>query len=114
VRKSANGHATFEALEGDRSRVLGSLEFATVTRLLPVGSAAIDGGRAAVIDLGGVTGTDSAGLALLIEWLSVARTAKRSLRYENVPAQMRQLAHLSEVDELLLAGSSKPSEQVGS
>jgi phospholipid transport system transporter-binding protein len=114
VKKSANGHATFEALEGDRSRVLGSLEFSTVARLLPVGSAAIDGGRASVIDLGGVTGTDSAGLALLIEWLSVARAAKRSLRYENVPAQMRQLAHLSEVDELLLTGSSKLSEQLGS
>jgi phospholipid transport system transporter-binding protein len=104
VRK-ASGTATFESPEGERSRVIGLLGFGTVTRLLPVGAAAIEGGRAAVIDLGGVTGGDSAGLALLIEWLSVAKGAQRSVCYENVPTQLRQLAHLSEVDELLLAGA---------
>jgi phospholipid transport system transporter-binding protein len=77
------------------------LDFWTVTRLLPQGSAAIDGGKAAVIDLGGVTGSDSSGLALLIEWMSVAKDARRPLRYENVPAQLHQLALLSEVEELL-------------
>jgi phospholipid transport system transporter-binding protein len=105
VKKLANGSATFETPDGERSRVLGLLGFGTVTRLLPLGAAAIADGRATVIDLGGVTGADSAGLALLIEWLSVAKEAERSVRYENVPAQLRQLAHLSEVDELLLADS---------
>jgi ABC-type transporter Mla MlaB component len=66
------------------------------------GAAAIGSGDAAIIDLSGVTSSDSAGLALLIEWLSVAREAGRSLRYENVSAQIKQLAVLSEVDELLL------------
>jgi hypothetical protein len=33
----------------------------------------------------------------------VAKEARRSLRYENMPAQLHQLARLSEVDELLLA-----------
>src|SRR5579863_9653591 len=103
MSKSPSAGATFETLEGERSRVLGLLDFATVSALLPVGTAAIDGGRASVIDLGGVTGTDSAGLALLIEWLSVARGAKRPLHYENVPAQIHQLAILSDVDELLIA-----------
>jgi len=101
VRKSADGIAAFETLEGERSRVVGSLDFATVTKLLPLGTAAIDNGRAGVIDLSGVTCSDSSGLALLIEWLSVAKEARRSLRYENMPAQLHQLARLSEVDELL-------------
>jgi phospholipid transport system transporter-binding protein len=70
---------------------------------LPLGSAAIGNGQAAVIDLGGVTGSDSSGLALLIEWLSVARGVGRSLRYENMPVQLHQLARLSEVEELLIA-----------
>ena len=83
--------------------MVGSLDFATVTRLLPLGTTAIEAGHAATIDLGGVTGTDSAGLALLIEWLSVAKQARRSLRYENMPAQLHQLARLSEVDDLLNA-----------
>lgn len=95
--------ATFEPLDGERSRVVGLLDFATVTRLLPAGAAAIAAGKASVIDLCGVTGADSSGLALLIEWLSIAKQAEHPLRYENVPAQLHQLARLSEVDELLLA-----------
>jgi len=42
-------------------------------KLLPLGAAAIEGGHAAVIDLAGVKDSDSSGLALLIEWLSVAK-----------------------------------------
>jgi phospholipid transport system transporter-binding protein len=101
LKKAQDGVATFEALEGERSRVVGLLDFWTVTRLLPLGSAAIEGGKAAVIDLAGVAGSDSSGLALLIEWMSVAKDARRPLRYENVPAQLHQLALLSEVDQLL-------------
>ena len=95
--------ASFEVLAGDRARVEGSLDFATVAHLLQQGSAAIDAGRAAVIDLGGVTGSDSSGLALLIEWLSVAKQSAHALRFENMPAQLHQLARLSEVEELLAA-----------
>jgi len=93
--------AGFEALAGERSRVVGLLEFATVAALLPLGSAAICEGRAAVIDLTAVAGSDSAGLALLIEWLSVAKDAGRSLRYENIPTQLKQLARLSDVESLI-------------
>jgi phospholipid transport system transporter-binding protein len=103
-RHSGNGlqNASSEALEGDRSRVSGSLHFTTVSALLPLGTDAIDSGRAAVIDLAGVTGSDSSGLALLIEWLSVAKGAGRALRYDNIPSQLHQLARLSEVEELLV------------
>ena len=103
MKNARDGNATFESLDGERSRVVGSLEFATVARLLPLGTAAIEGGHAAVIDLAGVTASDSSGLALLIEWLSVAKEARRSLRYENMPAQLHQLADLSEVEGLFVA-----------
>jgi phospholipid transport system transporter-binding protein len=99
---NAQQDAAFEVLDGDRSRVTGSLHFTTVTALLPEGVAAIDGGRAAVIDLANVTSSDSSGLALVIEWLSVAKAAGRPLRYENIPSQLQQLARLSEVEELLV------------
>ena len=100
MKKNIDGKATFEALEGERSRVVGSLEFATVAKLLPLGTTAIEGGQAAVIDLAGVTDSDSSGLALLIEWLSVAKATQRSLHYENMPKQLHQLAGLSEVEGL--------------
>jgi len=93
--------AVFELQEGERSSVNGVLHFTTVTSLLSEGSEAIGNGRAAVIDLAGVKDSDSSGLALLIEWLSVARASRHSLRYENIPAQLHQLARLSEVEELL-------------
>ena len=101
MKEDTRDAASFESLGGERSRVTGTLGFTTVTPLLPVGAAAIEQGRAAVIDLSAVTGSDSSGLALLIEWLSVARGAGRTLRYENMPAQLHQLALLSDVDALL-------------
>ena len=94
--------ASFEMLDGGRARVIGALHFITVSALLTAGVAAINDGRATVIDLAGVTASDSAGLALLIEWLSVAKAAGRTLRFENIPSQLQQLARLSEVEELLI------------
>ncbi len=96
------GSTGFTLLGGERAAVTGLLEFATVGPLLQQGSEAIAAGKAAFIDLKGVTGSDSAGLALLLEWLSVARARKKTLRYENMPVQLQQLARLSEVEELLL------------
>jgi phospholipid transport system transporter-binding protein len=95
------GTASFEVLEGGRARALGSLVFTTVAGLLPPGAAAIEAGQAGIIDLAGVKLSDSSGLALLIEWLSVATAAGRTLRYENMPTQLLQLARLSDVEELI-------------
>ena len=105
-RKYRDGQqeASFEILEGDRARVVGSLHFTTVSALLTAGVEAISTARAAVIDLGDVVASDSAGLALLIEWLSIAKAAGRGLRFENIPTQLQQLARLSEVEELLAPG----------
>ncbi|MDP9066379.1 MAG: STAS domain-containing protein [Pseudomonadota bacterium] len=106
--------AAFELVQQERSRVLGALTFATVAKLLPAGTAAIAEGAAALIDLEGVTTSDSSGLALLIEWMSVAKQSEKPLRYENMPAQLHQLALLSDVDELLsLAAKSEAADHLG-
>ncbi len=94
--------ASFEVQGGDRSRVVGALNLVTVGDLLSVGGNAIARGDAALVDLSGVGHSDSAGLALLIEWLSVAHAAGKTLRYENMPTQLQQLARLSELEGLLL------------
>jgi phospholipid transport system transporter-binding protein len=96
--------ASFEVLDGGRARVTGSLHFTTVRALLFDGVTAIDAGTASVIDLAAVKTSDSSGLALLIEWLSLAKAAGKELRYENIPTQLHQLARLSEVEELLVPG----------
>jgi phospholipid transport system transporter-binding protein len=108
VKRRYNGgaqqDASFEVQGGDRARVVGSLHFTTVSALLSAGAEAIRRSEAGVIDLGAVTASDSAGLALLIEWMSVAKGANRTLRYENIPCQVQMLARLSEVEELLVPG----------
>jgi phospholipid transport system transporter-binding protein len=96
--------AGFEAGQGEHARVSGALDFTTVSALLPVGVEAIADGQVAVIDLKDVLASDSSGLALLIVWLSAAKRAKRTLRYENIPSQLQQLARLSEVETLLMPG----------
>lgn len=104
MNNSAGITADFAVQDGGRSRVNGVLHFTTVTTLLRAGSEAIANGQASVIDLTGVNDSDSSGLALLIEWLSIARAEQKNLRYENIPAQLHQLARLSDVEELLTAG----------
>ncbi len=98
--------ASFDMQSNDRAMLSGELRFDTVGSLLDVGNRVIGEGRITVIDLASVSAGDSAGLALLIEWLSVARSVKRPLRYENIPSQLQQLARLSEVEELLLGAQA--------
>lgn len=96
----------YEVSGAGRAALTGALTFSTAAALMPLGVTSITKGQVTSIDLAAVTGADSAGLALLIEWLSVAKAEGQSLHYENVPAQLQQLAKLSDV-EALLAGRAE-------
>jgi len=84
----------------------GPLTFATARRARELGRPLIAGSSAAAleVDLSGVSASDSAGLAVLIDWLAQARHAQRTLRYRGVPAGLSALARISEVEELLARG----------
>lgn len=103
-----SNQASFEVQGDALSRVVGALNLSTVGDLLSVGGSAITRGDATLVDLAGVGHSDSSGLALLIEWLSVAHAAGKTLRYENMPNQLQQLARLSEVEGLLLPALNIP------
>ena len=53
------------------------------------------------IDLGGVTRSDSAGLALLVEWLRLAEQQGITLRFHNLPDQLREIARVSDLLPIL-------------
>ena len=53
------------------------------------------------LDLAALTRVDSAGLALLIDWLAWARTTSRALRFVSLPESLRALARLSDVEPFL-------------
>jgi phospholipid transport system transporter-binding protein len=61
------------------------------------------------VDFSGVTEGDSAGLALLIEWLRAARQRGRPIHFQNIPAQINALARISEVGDLLAKTEAEPA-----
>ena len=54
-----------------------------------------------LIDLNGVTRTDSAGLALLLEWMTLARTKQLQIHFRNLPPQLLKIAEISDLDGIL-------------
>ena len=54
-----------------------------------------------VVDLKGVTEVDSAGVSLLLEWRRAASGANRQIEFVHLPANLKSLAVLYGVAELL-------------
>lgn len=74
----------------------GQLTFQTVPQFHGHAGALLqDGARSVTIDMQGVTQADSAGLALMIEWLQLTRAARRELVFTNIPEQMRDLIRVN-------------------
>jgi phospholipid transport system transporter-binding protein len=86
--------------------VHGPLTFATARRALALGRELLgtSGAHAIEIDCSGVTAGDSAGLAVLLEWLGLAKQAGRQLHYTHLPQDLTALAGISELQELLARG----------
>ena len=55
------------------------------------------------VDLFEVTDTDSAGLALLLEWITWANHTVREIRFVGTPEKIDAIAKTTEVDHLLQA-----------
>ena len=90
-----------------RVRLQAPLRFATVAALRGHGLDLISAaGAELTIDLSGVSSADSAGLALLIDWLARARASNRTLHYVQPPEALRALARLSEVESLITGQSA--------
>jgi len=76
--------------------ISGRLTFDTVPRFQDQAGGLLQGNAQPVtIDMQGVTQADSAGLALMIEWLQMARAAKRKLVFANIPEQMIDLIRVN-------------------
>jgi phospholipid transport system transporter-binding protein len=93
-----------EAAAG-RVTVTGELTFASAREARQLGVLVLEGSRAEriVIDCGGVTRADSAGLAVLLDWLAWGRRKSRVVTLENLPPSLVAIARISEVDGLLTA-----------
>ncbi|MGH9173004.1 MAG: STAS domain-containing protein [Vicinamibacterales bacterium] len=94
----------FESLGKGRFAIRGALTFDTVTDALEQSKDLFDEFTRIELDLSGVTESDSAGLALLLEWVNWAKHYVREIRFADIPAQMRAIAEISEVEDLLKVG----------
>jgi phospholipid transport system transporter-binding protein len=82
------------------AEIHGELTFDTVPSLCERSAAMMQGDYPVVtVDMGHVSRADSAGLALMVQWLRLARTANRQLQFISVPEQVRQLIRVSGLDE---------------
>jgi len=84
-----------------RLEIHGELSFASVPALWRECRAQCAAGNAIDIDLGQVQRSDSAGLALLVEWLRETQRSGASLRFFNIPAQMLEIARASGLEQIL-------------
>lgn len=99
------GPARLEALGNGRFKVYGAMNAETATDLLKRSADAFKDAGPLEIDLGNVPEGDSAGLALMIEWLRLARQHQQTIHFKNVPEQIAALARISEVEDLLDCGT---------
>lgn len=95
------GPARLEALGDGRFKVYGALNAETATDLLKRSEAAFKDAGSLEIDLANVPEGDSAGLALMIEWLRLGKQRQQQVHFKNVPEQIAALARISEVENLL-------------
>ncbi|MEN8259537.1 MAG: STAS domain-containing protein [Pseudomonadota bacterium] len=79
----------------------GDLDFTSVNRVLSKTEALFEKNSDITLDFNDVNRTDSAGLALLVEWVRNARKQKRKITFENLPPQMISIAKMSGLDAML-------------
>jgi phospholipid transport system transporter-binding protein len=83
--------------------VRGPLTFATATAAWREGKRALEacGDAAVEIDCAGIERADSAGLAVLIEWLAFGQRKDLDVRLQGLPTTLIDIARISELEDLL-------------
>ena len=84
-----------------RLDVLGELSFETVPGLWTASQSLFPQQEEIRIDLKDVVRSDSAGLALMVEWMRAAKRDGKPIQFLNMPAQMLAIARVSSLDQVL-------------
>lgn len=94
------------SLAADRLAIRGALTFETARRASDAGLRAMSASaaRRLAIDCAEVSAADSAGLAVCLVWLAWAQRNGRGLAFTNLPASIRALARISDLEPVIDAG----------
>lgn len=82
----------------------GKMTFDSVNQILDLSLELFDEHPRIEINLSGVTKSDSAGLALLLEWITWANHNVREIRFLQTPEKIEAIAKTTEVADLLRRG----------
>ena len=93
--------AYLETLGEGKFIVRGELDFGTVEALWQQANGQFQAYPSVRIDLSAVDRADSAGVALLVEWLREAKARGQSLQFVNTPAQMLAIFRVTDLEDLL-------------
>ncbi len=106
ARDGSTGSFRLVATANGQLAAEGPLTFATARRAHEEGLRSLSSaaGRELEVDCGGITSSDSAGLAVLLDWLGAVKRAGRSLRFRRLPPGLVALGRISEVEGLLERG----------
>lgn len=86
---------------GDTLVLSGELDHAGAVSALPAARRWMAGSGVLRVDLGAVERTESAGVALLLEWLRQARSRGSAIELLNPPAQLRALVRFFDLEAVL-------------
>ena len=84
-----------------RFAVKGEMSFSTANTILRASEGLFAQHDSLQIDLSGVERTDSAGLALLLEWKSQALGRNADIRFDGVPDNLLAIARTTEAVDLI-------------
>ena len=87
-----------------RFALSGEMTFDTAERILRQSEEPFEAHTRLEIDLSNVTQSDSAGLALLLEWVTWANHTVREIRFIGMPERVAAIARTTEVERLLSRG----------
>jgi phospholipid transport system transporter-binding protein len=90
-----------QEVSAGRVSVTGVLSFGSVNQALKLMQPLLERNEAILVDLSAVERADSAGLALLVEWVARAKQNGIELTYCDIPQQMLAIARVSGLDVLL-------------
>ncbi len=89
----------FEQTAPGQIQVEGELTFSNIDKNTVKSCSFLNGAENVSIDMQNVTASDSAGLALVVEWIKVCEQQQIAIVFHNIPAQLHALAKLTGFDQ---------------
>ena len=91
----------FNDLGGGNFEISGDMSFETAEYILRASQRAFEQHENVRVDMSAVDKADSAGLALLLEWMSWAKQGVAKIDFVAIPASVLAIAHTAELKDLI-------------